>query len=189
MIDDVAIWRRILGDAEIQKIYDQGVAGASFDGPSGPSGASFTGISANAVSVTLSWAGGTPPFAVQQKSSLSDANWTTVLVTSNRTATVARAGAAGFFRVSENAQSTALAFAATLTGDAERPKVTPRPQVLPISASTGTPLRTPLFIAVCQDLPRTRIFMAGRTLRSAREFSLGSLRLAPSAHPEFWPDP
>ncbi len=52
-----------------------------------------------ATGVTLTWTGGTGPYVVQKKSSLSDAAWVDVLTTSDLTATVPFAGATGFFRV------------------------------------------------------------------------------------------
>ena len=49
--------------------------------------------------LTLTWEGGSGPFTVQNKGSLSDAAWTDVTTTADTTATVDTAATTGFFRV------------------------------------------------------------------------------------------
>lgn len=53
-------------------------------------------------SLTLSWTGGTPPYQVQTRSSLSTGGWTALgAPTSNTSVTVPRSGAEGYFRVQD----------------------------------------------------------------------------------------
>jgi hypothetical protein len=49
--------------------------------------------------LTLTWAGGAPPYTVQRKTLLTDPEWADVLTTQDPTATVAIEGQSGFFRV------------------------------------------------------------------------------------------
>ena len=49
--------------------------------------------------LTLNWTGGTAPFTLQKKISLSDAAWADVLTTNNPPATVPTTGPSGFFRI------------------------------------------------------------------------------------------
>jgi hypothetical protein len=81
----------------------------------------ITRIAASGPGLTISWSGGSAPYLVQMKNSLSDANWMNVLTTSAQSATVARLGTAGFYRVVGGATNTVIPFTAALTGDAERP--------------------------------------------------------------------
>jgi hypothetical protein len=55
-----------------------------------------------ASNLTITWTGGTGKFLVQRKAALSDATWTNVVSTTERTATVPITGATGFFRVQGN---------------------------------------------------------------------------------------
>jgi hypothetical protein len=84
----------------------------------------LSGVTANATSLTINWSGGTGPYIVQRKASLSDAAWVTVLVTTNKTATVAKAGATAFFRVTTGTATAATSFKAVLNGAGEVPAVT-----------------------------------------------------------------
>ena len=93
---------------------------------------STTGLRFNAPTfangmITLSWTGGTAPFLVQAKASLSDTNWENVLTTSNRTVTLPAAGFTRFFRVSENAQTNVTLFTVSLNGANERPTAVTTP--------------------------------------------------------------
>ena len=83
----------------------------------------FTAVTASSNSLTLSWSGGTGPYLIQEKLSLTDTNWMNLLTTSNTTVTVARVGAAGFFRVSDQATTTVSQLTASLNGASERPPV------------------------------------------------------------------
>jgi uncharacterized protein (TIGR03118 family) len=67
-------------------------------------------------SLTLSWLGGIPPYSVQEKASLTNTSWSSVLTTSNRTATVTRDDDAGFFRVIDQTTEGAPAGAARTLG-------------------------------------------------------------------------
>jgi hypothetical protein len=81
----------------------------------------FTGINASGNNLTLSWSGGTGPYLIQEKLSLTDTNWMNLLTTSNTTATVARVGDAGFFRISDHAATTVSQLTVSLNGASERP--------------------------------------------------------------------
>jgi hypothetical protein len=91
--------------------------------PVGGSGAALTitDVKAAGNSVSLTWTGGTAPYLVQMKPSLSDSNWIGVLTTSNASATVTKVGNVGFFRVADQAQVAVTLFTAVLSGGAERP--------------------------------------------------------------------
>ncbi|MBI3416852.1 MAG: TIGR03118 family protein [Verrucomicrobia bacterium] len=47
----------------------------------------------------LTWSGGTPPYVIQRKATLSDANWTDLLTTSETSAAVPKDAASGFYRI------------------------------------------------------------------------------------------
>src|SRR5262249_52436359 len=49
----------------------------------------------------MTWSGGSPPYQLQEKTSLSQTNWTDVLTTTNLSVTVPLTGAASFFRISD----------------------------------------------------------------------------------------
>ncbi len=68
-------------------------------GTTTPSAITVSSITADANNVTLTWAGGNPPFIVQRRDSLSTGTWTDVLTNAVRTVTVPRTGTAGFLRV------------------------------------------------------------------------------------------
>ncbi|HTE91392.1 MAG TPA: hypothetical protein VK639_20760, partial [Terriglobales bacterium] len=52
--------------------------------------------------LALAWVGGTPPYLVQQKASLTDTNWVNVTTTTNLGTVVPRSGPTGFLRVSDH---------------------------------------------------------------------------------------
>jgi hypothetical protein len=68
-------------------------------GTSTPSAITVSSITADANNVTLTWAGGNPPFIVQRRDSLSTGTWTDMVTNTVRTVTVPRTGTAGFLRV------------------------------------------------------------------------------------------
>ena len=59
----------------------------------------ITSSTASGNSVTINWAGGVPPYVVQQKTRLSDATWTDVQTSQTTSATLSRTNATGFFRI------------------------------------------------------------------------------------------
>jgi len=59
----------------------------------------ITGIADLGTTVTISWAGGTGPYLLQMKHSLSDTNWVDLQTTSNLAATVPKDDGQGFFRI------------------------------------------------------------------------------------------
>jgi hypothetical protein len=122
MIDDVAIWRRALAGSEVQSIYTQGSSGQSFD--AAPAGLRITSISDAGNSLTLTWTGGTAPYVIQRKTSLSDAAWVSVATTSDTSATIPRTGDMAFYRVGDKATTTVIPLSVSLSGASERPAVT-----------------------------------------------------------------
>ena len=56
-------------------------------------------VSAEPAGLTLTLVGGTPPYAIQQTTSLADPNWSNVLATTNLTAVLPMTNTAAFFRV------------------------------------------------------------------------------------------
>jgi hypothetical protein len=124
LADEVAIFDRALSIDEAKQVFDLGKAGGSLTGTTVPPPAlTVSGVTATTTSITINWSGGTAPYLVQYKASLSDAAWTTVAVTTNPTATLAKTGNVGFFRVSSGAATTLTSFKASLTGAGENPAV------------------------------------------------------------------
>jgi hypothetical protein len=65
------------------------------------SGDIVASVSASGGNITITWTGGTGPFTVQKKTTLTDAQWSTAGTTPNRTITLPASGNTGFFRVAE----------------------------------------------------------------------------------------
>ena len=59
----------------------------------------ITEITVNGSAANLTWVGGSAPYVVQRKSSLSDATWVDVTTTQDQNASVALGSATAFFRV------------------------------------------------------------------------------------------
>ena len=85
-------------------------ANANFDAPSYQlarisvvRSAVITEITVKGSVAKLTWAGGSVPFIVQRRSSLSDANWVDVTTTQDRSASVTVDNATAFFRVASQA--------------------------------------------------------------------------------------
>jgi uncharacterized protein (TIGR03118 family) len=84
----------------------------------------ITSIEDKGMATTINWASGVGPFLLQKKPSLSDATWWNLLTTSNRSVTLAKEGASGFFRLVNQAQTTVSPFTVLLGGASEIPVVT-----------------------------------------------------------------
>jgi hypothetical protein len=69
----------------------------------GGSGATLSIAVASATTFRLTWTGGSGPFQVQHKASLSDPQWSSVTTTADSTAIVQNDSKAGFFRVMNHA--------------------------------------------------------------------------------------
>jgi hypothetical protein len=65
------------------------------------SGDIVASVSASGGNITITWTGGTGPFTVQKKTTLTDASWTTAGTTPDRTITLPASGNTGFFRIAE----------------------------------------------------------------------------------------
>jgi hypothetical protein len=75
-------------------------------------------------SITLTWTGGSPKYLVQKKIDLSSTNWFDVVSTSSQTATVAKDGQMGFYRVVGNYTGPdVLSLTAYLSGQGEKPNI------------------------------------------------------------------
>jgi uncharacterized protein (TIGR03118 family) len=74
-------------------------------------------------SLTLSWSGGTPPFLVQRKMSVTDTNWFDVMTTTNQTAVVARDASSSIYRLTDHATNTVAPFTVWMSGASEVPAV------------------------------------------------------------------
>ncbi|MBI4659521.1 MAG: Ig-like domain-containing protein [Verrucomicrobia bacterium] len=86
-------------NADGLKLFDAALSWALERSVTPPAGGISVTVSVGAGGLTLKWAGGTGPYTIQSKASLSDAAWSDVLTTSDTSATVPIQGAAGFFRI------------------------------------------------------------------------------------------
>ena len=123
-IDEVMLYRRVLTSQEVAGLFSGGSQGQEKI-------LNITStIPAGGGNVVLNWNGGTAPFTVQSKSSLTNPEWVDVVTTSNRTATIPTTGSQGFLRVVERVN-----LRVSLNGANERP--TPV-----VSGGTGTGMLT-----------------------------------------------
>lgn len=110
LVDDIAVFKTALVEADIQKLAS-GSAPTDLDASTGllafwnfndggTPGVRITAATRNGNNITLTWSGGTGPYTIQHKNALSDATWDTVSTTPDTTATVTISGATGFFRIS-----------------------------------------------------------------------------------------
>src|SRR5262249_636547 len=88
----------------------------------------------------LNWAGGTPPYLLQKKSSLTDSNWFDMLTTSNRSVIVPKESDANYYRVMDQAPTVVLPLAVLLNGDSELPAVPTSATALGTISLEGTNL-------------------------------------------------
>jgi plastocyanin len=65
----------------------------------------ISSVSAIANTIALSWNGGTGPYLVQMKTSLTESNWSDVMTTTNLSAVIARVGSQAFYRISGQPQT------------------------------------------------------------------------------------
>ncbi len=84
----------------------------------------FNSISNGTNGLTLSWSGGTAPYLIQEKFSISDTNWMDLVTVSNTTASVPLVGPNGFFRVSDHATNQVSLITVALDGPSEIPITT-----------------------------------------------------------------
>jgi len=81
----------------------------------------FSAVSNGAITEAVNWVGGTPPFLLQKKASLSDPDWFNVLTTTNRSMSLAKESDAGFYRLQGATTNTVLPFTAYLDSASETP--------------------------------------------------------------------
>ncbi len=81
----------------------------------------FTGFSASGLGLSLEWEGGTPPYLIQKKTSLSDTNWIDVVTTDDTSTVIARDTDAAFVRVQSGATQVVMPFTVWMNGAAEKP--------------------------------------------------------------------
>ncbi len=65
----------------------------------------FTAASVAPGSISLNWAGGTPPYTIESNSQLGTTNWVNVLTTSATTAVIPSSGARNFYRIASPASN------------------------------------------------------------------------------------
>ena len=104
------------GIAGTNAIEDHGLFG-SISGLS----PTFSAVTDGAITESLNWVGGTAPFLLQKKASLSDPAWFNVLTTTNRSMTLAKEAGAGFYRLQGATTNTVLPFTAYLDAASEVP--------------------------------------------------------------------
>lgn len=75
----------------------------------------------------LEWSGGTPPYLVQWKGALGDAEWLDLESTEDESTIVPRDGAAGYYRVVSHADRSARVFTVVLNGASEKPAAVDTP--------------------------------------------------------------
>ncbi len=95
LIDDVLLYRRVVTPQEVAALYAAGSAGQDLI-------LHILTVNAAGSDVTITWSGGTAPYKVERKNSITDATWTEVANTPNTTATVPTGGGTAFFRVRSN---------------------------------------------------------------------------------------
>jgi uncharacterized protein (TIGR03118 family) len=81
----------------------------------------FSAVTDGAITEALNWVGGTAPFLLQKKATLSDPAWFNVLTTTNRSMTLAKESGTGFYRLQGATTNTVLPFTAYLDGPSEVP--------------------------------------------------------------------
>jgi len=105
--DEVAIYTRALTSVDVKQAYDLGKSGQPLKPvppPGGGTAAEPVGIGSIKVegaNLILNWTGGKAPFQVQRRDQVASGAWNNVgAPTNERTASVPRSGAAGFYRIS-----------------------------------------------------------------------------------------
>jgi hypothetical protein len=98
LMDDLGIWRRVLTADEVATIYQLGLAGKTFAAPTAPP-IKIGNAVVSGSNLQLTWSGGSPPYILQKKTSLTAPNWVGVQTNSTLNALVPMSGASGFFRV------------------------------------------------------------------------------------------
>jgi uncharacterized protein (TIGR03118 family) len=83
----------------------------------------FSAVTDAAITESLNWVGGTAPFLLQKKASLSDPTWFNVLTTTNRLMTLAKESSTGFYRLQGATTNTVLPFTAYLDAASEVPPI------------------------------------------------------------------
>lgn len=123
VVNSVQLRARRLSDAEISALGGASASGIPLNIPSQQGGGDIkvAKVSANGRILTIEWTGGTGPFLVERKNSVTDGNWLPVASTTERSVMTAMIGSAGFYRVTGNATTAVVTFSASLSGAAERP--------------------------------------------------------------------
>jgi len=113
VIDEVAIWGRILEPAEVTRAFTKGAAGVGLFATVPPPAITASASLANG-DVKLSWTGGTAPFLVQGATTLGGA-WTDIVTTSASEVTIPAVGPAAFLRVQDGTTKTVRLFKANIS--------------------------------------------------------------------------
>jgi hypothetical protein len=107
---------------EIAAVDNIRISAGSATVPLGAMSASVSGDNVN-----LAWTGGTPPYLVQGKLELDDANWIDLQTVTGTSASIPMAAPGGVFRVVDATTKTVKLFRAALNGAAERPTPNTQP--------------------------------------------------------------
>jgi len=106
LIDDLAIWRRVITADEVKQIYEAGLKGQNLLNISAPPVVTeppkITGISILKTDLTISWTNTVGAATLQRKKALTDASWLNVTTNSNQKATIPFDGQIAFFRIVVN---------------------------------------------------------------------------------------
>ena len=104
----------IPGDGAVE---DHGLFGSITAGPA----VQFTSIQTTGLTVRLEWSGGTPPYLIERKDTLSDSAWVDVVTTSETNTTVPAPSQTAFYRILDQAAAPVETFTAWMGGAQEKP--------------------------------------------------------------------
>jgi hypothetical protein len=113
IIDEVAIWSRILETEEVTRAYSKGAAGVGLFATVPPPAVTASASLVNG-DVKLSWTGGTAPFLVQGATTLGG-TWTDIVTTSANEVTIPAVGPAAFLRIQDSTTKSIRLFRANIS--------------------------------------------------------------------------
>ncbi len=103
VVDDLGIWRRVLSGDEVAAIYLRGQAGNSFEiVPTVVPGLKIGSAVLSGGKVALTWSGGTGPFKVQTRATITDP-WTDLATGVASPYSITPSAATGFYRIVDSA--------------------------------------------------------------------------------------
>jgi len=117
VIDEVAIWGRVLETSEVSRAYAKGAAGVGLFAPIPPAAIMASASLVNG-DVKLSWTGGTAPYLVQGATQL-NGEWVDIVTTSGNEVTIPAVGPVAFLRVQDGTTKTVRLFKANINAAQE----------------------------------------------------------------------